>query len=129
MKLISSFLTQKQIPVWQYPVHWLDLVPVDCFLFLEIRLCSKEKHFEDIEAIRTGTTNELKIFEESFRTSFLSLTISTLLLFTFSWNVNGTIHTKWIRMKIVIIIKHKNKFFIFLLFFNKKRYENFTSIL
>jgi hypothetical protein len=66
-----EFLATKQITVLEHPAYSPDLAPSDFFLFPKIKEILKERHFEDIDNIRSSTTGALKVISQNhFQNSF-----------------------------------------------------------
>jgi len=51
--------------VLENPDYSPDLVPIDFFLFPKIKEILKERHFDDIDDIRTNTTATLKAIPQN----------------------------------------------------------------
>jgi len=67
---VREFLATKQIIVLEHPAYSPDLAPCD-FLFPKIKEILKERHFDDIDDIRSNTTAALKAIPQNhFQNSF-----------------------------------------------------------
>ena len=65
---IRELLAKNNIAVLEQPPNSPDLASCDFFLFLKLKEVIKETHFQDLEAIKTAVTRELRaIPEESFQ--------------------------------------------------------------
>ena len=62
---VREFLATKQITVLEHPANSIDLDPNDSFLFLKIKEILKERHFDDIDDIRSNTTAALKAIPQN----------------------------------------------------------------
>jgi len=68
---VSEFLATKQIIVLEHPAYSPDLAPSDFFLFPKIKEILIERHFDDIDDIRSNTTAALKaITQNQFQNCF-----------------------------------------------------------
>ena len=56
---VRQFLATKQITVLEYPAYLPDLASSDFFLFLKAKEILRERHFDDIDDIRSNTTAAL----------------------------------------------------------------------
>ena len=61
----EEFLATKQITVLEHPAYSPDLAPSDFFLFLKIKEIMKERHFDDIDDIRSNTTAALNALPQN----------------------------------------------------------------
>jgi len=61
----EEFLATKQITVLEHPAYSLDLAPNDFFLFPRIKEILKERHFDDIDDIRSNTTAARKAIPQN----------------------------------------------------------------
>jgi hypothetical protein len=57
---VREFLASKQITVLKHPPYSPGLAPSDFFLFPKIKEILKERHFDDIDDVRSNTTAALK---------------------------------------------------------------------
>jgi transposase len=57
---VREFLASKQINVLEHPPYSLDPSPSDFFLLSKIKEILKERHFDDIDDIRSNTTAAVK---------------------------------------------------------------------
>jgi len=62
---VREFLATKQITVLEHPANSIDLDPNDSFLFLKIKEILKERHFDDIDDIRSNTMAALKAIPQN----------------------------------------------------------------
>jgi transposase len=68
---VRKFLSSKQITVLENPPYSPDLAPSDFFLFPKIKDILKGRHFDDIDEIRSNTTEALKdIPQNQFQNRF-----------------------------------------------------------
>jgi len=68
---VREFLATKQITVLEHPAFSPDLAPSDFFLFSKIKEILNERHFDDIDDIRSNTTAVLKaITQNHFQSCF-----------------------------------------------------------
>jgi len=61
----EEFLATKQITVFEHPAYSPDLAPSDFFLFPKIKEILKERHFDDIDDIRSNITAALKAIPQN----------------------------------------------------------------
>jgi hypothetical protein len=61
----EELLATKQITVLEHPAYSPDLAPSDFFLFPKIKGILKERHFYDIDDIRSNTTAALKAIPQN----------------------------------------------------------------
>jgi len=64
-KSIEEFLATKQITVLEHPAYSPDQAPSDFFLFPKIKEILKERHFDDIDDIRSNTTAALNAIPQN----------------------------------------------------------------
>ena len=62
---VREFLATKQINVLEHPAYSPDLAPSDFFLFPKIKEILKGRHFDDIDDIRSNTTEALKAIPQN----------------------------------------------------------------
>ena len=68
---VREFSATKQITLLEHPAHTPDLTPSDLFLFPKIKKILKERHFDDIDDIRSNTTAALKAIPQNHFQNFL----------------------------------------------------------
>ena len=62
---MREFLATKQITMLEHPAYSPDLASSDFFLFPKIKEVMKERHFDDIDDIRSNTTEALKAIPQN----------------------------------------------------------------
>jgi hypothetical protein len=62
---VREFLATKLITVLEHPAYSPDLATSDFFLFLKIKETLKERHFDDIDDIRSNTVADLKAIPQN----------------------------------------------------------------
>ena len=68
---VREFLATKQITVLEHPAYSPDLAHSDFFMFPKIKEILKERHFDDIDNIRSNTTAAVKaIPQNQFQNGF-----------------------------------------------------------
>ena len=61
----EEFLATKQITVLEHPAYSPDLAPSDFFLLPKLKETLKGRHFDDIDDIRSNTTEVLKAIPQN----------------------------------------------------------------
>jgi transposase len=62
---VREFLATKQITVLEQPAYSPDLAPNDFILFSKIKEILKERHFDEIDDLRSNTTAALKAIPQN----------------------------------------------------------------